>query len=353
VRPTPRECVYDTYGRFAAERHAIFVRRQRGEEGPWTEDRILRRFKFCNTFRAADRVTQYLIREVIYGPAGEDLPAEDVVLRVVLFRLFSRESTWDAIEAASGGRLMLATFDEEALGDALEDLKRERAIYTSAFILAAPHGFGHQAKHRNHLALVASMMRGGLAVQLANARSLRDIYEALVGYPAIGPFLGYQIAVDLNYTEHFDFSENDFVMPGPGALRGLHNVFSDPGDRSPAQLILEMVDRQEDEFARLGLEFGGLFGRPLHAIDCQSLFCETDKYSREAFPELKSNRARIKQEFRPTATPLPLAFPPKWGLDGHADLADRGSSQPARHVGTVQEIDDVAPVAMPLFAASV
>ena len=41
-----------------------------------------------------------------------------------------------------------------------------------------------------------------------------------------------------------------------------------------------MVDQQEAEFQRLDLPYSGLFGQPLHAVDCQGLFCETDKYCR-------------------------------------------------------------------------
>ena len=33
----------------------------------------------------------------------------------------------------------------------------------------------------------------------------------------IGPFMGYQLAIDLNYSEHLEFSEDEFTMPGPGA----------------------------------------------------------------------------------------------------------------------------------------
>lgn len=317
MQPVVRPEVYDAYWSFAAERHAIFLRRTRGAPGPWTEDSILRRFKFCNTYRAADRVSLYLIRDVIYGERGRDLEPEDVFLRVVLFRLFSKESTWEALEKATGG-VRRDTLDVEYLGDLLEGLRAVQPIYTAAFILAAPSVFGHQAKHRNHLALVADMFRPrGLGARLARACSLRQVFEALVEYPMIGPFLGYQIAVDLNYTEHLTFGENDFTVPGPGAIRGLRKVFRDPGDHTPHQLIMGMVNRQEEEFARLGIDFPGLFGRPLHAIDCQGLFCETDKLSRERFPHLKSDRVRIKQEYRPTLAPLTLFFPPKWGINDH------------------------------------
>lgn len=320
--PVVRPEVHDSYWRFAARRHEIFLKRFESDPDPWGEDEILRRYKFCNTYRAADRVSQYLIREVIYGGAADDLAPEDIFMRIVLFRLFSKEATWDALEEATGG-VRRKTLDVEALGDLLEDLRTRGPIYTAAFILAAPSSYGHRAKHRNHLALVADMFRkGGLGADLGRAQSLGEVFEALTAYPMIGPFLGYQIAIDLNYSAELDFDENEFTMPGPGALRGIEKVFLDPAGHSPQDLIMRMVERQEEEFTRLDLEFDGLFDRPLKAIDCQGLFCETDKYSRVAFPHLKSNRVRIKQEFAPSSSRLELFFPPKWEINENVAAAE-------------------------------
>ena len=310
-----RPQVNDAYWRFAAQRHRIFEDRLRGILGPWSRDEILGTFKFCNAYRALDRVSQYLIREVIYGENARELSAEDTFMRIVLFRLFSKEATWEEIETVSGG-LKCSSLDIGLLGDALAKLQSRQPIYTSAFILAAPSGFGYAAKHRNHLALVSQMFKmGGLGSALGKASSLEEVYEALVAYPMIGPFLGYQIAIDLNYSDRLDFDENEFTVPGPGALRGIAKVFSDPGSSNSQELIMRMVERQEEEFERLDLDFGGLLGRPLKAIDCQNLFCEIDKYSREAFPELKSNRSRIKSRFVVSGPLLPLHLPPKWGLN--------------------------------------
>lgn len=322
MRFSVRQEVYDTYWEFAAERQRIFHRRAREESAPWTDDDILRRFKFCNTYRASDRISQYLIARVIYGPEGRDLPAEDVFLRVVLFRLFSRENTWEALEQATGG-VRRDTLDVDLLGDLLDRRRGKEAIYTAAFILCAHDAYGHRVKHRNHLALVANMFRpGALGAQLARAATLEDVYAALCRWPMIGPFMGYQLAIDLNYTDHLDFSEDDFTVPGPGAVRGLRKVFSDFSGHTPAELIMAMVDRQDEEFARLRLPWQDLFGRRLHAIDCQGLFCETDKYAREAFPALRSNRTRIKQGFAPSGEPLPLLYPPKWGIGNRLDATD-------------------------------
>jgi hypothetical protein len=315
MQPTPRRRVFDAYWHFAAERQRIFQLRFKDPTGPWTADPILRRFKFCNTFRASDRISQYLISHVIYDPDARDLPAEDVFLRIVLFRLFSKESTWEALENATGG-VRRDTLDADRLGNLLDQLRRDTPIYTAAFILCAHDAYGHRIKHRNHLELVQRMFApGALGADLASASSLQDVYEALRRWPMIGAFMGYQLAIDLNYSDHLAFDENDFTVPGPGAVRGLHKVFEDFGDRTPQQLIMHMVETQDEHFDRLGLRWAGLFGRPLHAIDCQGLFCETDKYARVAFPELKSNRARIKQEYREPKPPLVPFYPPKWELN--------------------------------------
>lgn len=321
MQPTPRRPVFDAYWRFAAERQRIFEARLEDSGGPWTDDPILARYKFCNSFRASDRISQYLISQVIYDPAAGDLAPEDVFLRIVLFRLFSKESTWEALEDATGG-VRRETLDTERLGDLLDELRREQPIYTAAFILCAHDAYGHRAKHRNHLELVRRMFApGALGAQVAQAGRLEDVYDALRQWPMIGAFMGYQLAVDLNYSDHLSFDENDFTVPGPGAVRGLQKVFSDFGDRTPRQLIMDMVARQDEHFERLGLPWAGLFGRPLHAIDCQGLFCETDKYARVAFPELASNRVRIKQEFRDPKARIDLFYPPKWQINDRIPAA--------------------------------
>ncbi|MEO8686056.1 MAG: nucleotide kinase domain-containing protein [Devosia sp.] len=64
--------VYETYWRFAAERQRIFFKRLNGGVYPWSEDPILNEYKFTNVYRAADRVSQYLIKNVIYD--GDQSP---------------------------------------------------------------------------------------------------------------------------------------------------------------------------------------------------------------------------------------------------------------------------------------
>lgn len=307
-----REEVYRAYWQFAAERQRIFLRRAAGEPGPWTDDAILREYKFCNSYRASDRVSQFLIRDVIYRG---DFSAEDTLLRIVLFRLFSKIETWVALEREFGP-ITRATLDGEHLGRALDRLQANGPIYTSAFILCANKAFGHDRKHRNHIELVRTMFRrDALPVAVARATSLADVYQTLLAFPLLGPFMAYQLAIDINYSPLADFSENQFTVPGPGAERGIRKVFPGSRRRDMAPIINWMTENQEAEAARVGVSLPSLFGRRLYAIDCQNLFCELDKYARVAFPELTSNRQRIKSLFRPAGALPELFYPPKWGLN--------------------------------------
>lgn len=311
--PSP---IFDTYWRFASERQAVFLRRFKNESPPWTVDHIIRDYKFTNVYRAADRVSQYLIREVIYSTSASPAP-QDTFFRIILFKLFNKIETWELLKREFGEPSVkdfrFQDYDR-VLTKALEAGKR---VYSAAYIM--PSGvtsFGNSKKHRNHLLLLDKMVREDLAQRVCDARSMRDVFTALLSYPTIGPFLAYQLAIDINYSPLTDFSENSFVVPGPGALSGIKKCFLSLGGLTEADIIRLMVDIQKQEFARLSLSFQNLFGRQLHLIDCQNLFCEVDKYSRVAHPTYlgSSNRTRIKQMFRASEQRLNLFFPPKWGI---------------------------------------
>lgn len=313
--PVPRQRIYDLYWYFASERQRAFERRVAGMPWPWTDDRIIRTFKFCNVFRAADRVSQYMIRHVCYH--DEPCSPEDRLFQIVAFRMFSKIETWRSVRGFLGRYPTLEDLEDASFLKALEHAKNQNGgLYTGAFILCATDAYGQGSKHRNHIQLFRHMfLLGALGERLLEAESLHKVYELLHDYPLMGDFMSYQTAIDLNYSNLINFSENEFTQAGPGALRGISKVFCSLGDYTPAEVIGWMVERQEEELTRLGLPFHGLWGRSLHAIDCQGLFCETDKYCREAAPELTSARKRIKARFNASPEPVRLFFPPKWGIN--------------------------------------
>ncbi|MDA8163052.1 MAG: putative DNA base hypermodification protein [Desulfobacteraceae bacterium] len=313
--PTKTTPVFDTYWEFAAKRQAIFFNRLLRNDEPLTDDPILRIYKFTNAYRASDRVSQYLIRNVIYK--GEQSHKE-VFFRIILFKTFNKIETWQLLK----DKIREITFKDydfvkydRILSEALEN---QRSIYSAAYIMpSGSRSFGYTNKHRNHLKLFEKMMRDNLPEQICEAKSMQQVFELLRQYPMIGDFLAYQYTIDINYSELTNFSEMSFVVPGPGAKDGIRKCFSDYGGLSEIDLIKCMADRQDQEFSRLGIQFQRLWGRPLQLIDCQNLFCEVDKYARIKHPEFKglTGRTRIKQKFRINPTPINYWYPPKWGIN--------------------------------------
>ena len=315
--PIKTSAAFDTYWRFAAERQLVYFKRLKDQTGPWTDDPIIGVHKFTNAYRAADRVSQFLIRDVIYRDDLKTQP-EEVFFRLMLFKLFNKIETWKLLESQLGeisyGRYSFEKYDA-ILSKAMAEKKR---IYSAAYIMP-PGGtaFGHKTKHQNHLRLLEMMMKDGLPKKLGGLKRMQPGFELLRSYPTIGDFLAYQFVTDVNYSEITDFSEMDFVVPGPGARDGIKKCFVDNAGLNEAEIIRLMADNQEKEFERLGLNFEKLYGRRLQLIDCQNLFCEVDKYCRVAHPEIVglSGRTRIKQKYTPTVDPLVPWFPPKWGIN--------------------------------------
>lgn len=308
--------VYDSYWKFAAERQNIFFNRYRKATSSWTEDSILKKYKFTNTYRASDRVSQYLIKNVIY--TDNNYTPEDQFFRIILFKLFNKISTWEYIENCVG-EIKYEDYKFEMYDTILtKALSEKKTIYSAAYIMPSGNNiFGYKKKHQNNLKLLEKMMNDKVPKKIASLRSMKELYELLLSYPTIGKFLAFQYCIDINYSDICDFSEMSFVIAGPGAKNGIRKCFEETYGWSDEDIIKYMALRQEEEFSRLGLEFKSLWGRPLQLIDCQNIFCETDKYARVAFPEIKGavEKKRIKQLFVPNNKPIEYFYPPKWGIN--------------------------------------
>lgn len=325
-----RSQLFTEYWRFAAERQRIYHRRVRGDAAPWTTDPILRTAKFTNAYRASDRTSQYLIANVIYR---EGLQEEDVILRILLFKLFNKIETWELLRDRIGD-IRYRTFSSRRISQVLQEhIDANKRIYSAAYILPpAATVLNAKRKHETHLALIDQMLDDGFVGKAHLCKTLQDLYNLVRGYPMFGPFLAFQMATDIAYTESTNLNEDGFVVAGPGALRGIRKCFTSLGGLSAAQLILLLTERQDVLLEEAGAAFDDLWGRALKPIDCQNLFCEFDKYCRVAFPTYNrpAEPTRIKQRFRCSGMlPRPW-FPPKWGINERIDgtAQDWGYSKP-------------------------
>lgn len=308
-----RQEIYDLYWYFAYERQNIFLKKLEGKPYPWTDDPILKEYKFCNSYRVNDRVSQYLLKNIIYN--GKTYTDEDMLFRIVLFKIFNLESTWELLNNHFGD-IKLKTFDQLAYSKVLTTAHDNGIkIYNDAYISCANKAFGYDKKHDNHLALLNKMfIIDRMQDKILKCKTMKEAFDILKSYPLIGSFLAYQLITDINYSNITSFTESEFTVAGPGSIRGINKCFESIGNMTYEDIIFYMYNHQTEEFKRLNLDFKRIGNRPLELIDCQNIFCELDKYLRVKVPSLKSNRVKIKKHYKPKSERIDYKYPPKWNI---------------------------------------
>jgi len=162
----------DRYCYWQTERELI---RQRKEvykmPSPWTDDPILREFKFCQVFREEDRNTRWF-REHIRKPM-ENNP--DVFMATVIFRWFNHIDT---------GRTLI---EHNLLKDwnrkkAIKEITKQPQWITGAYIIKTPNGMdkvtgvaeciSHMWKDREYL-----------VNEIQQTKSLENVWTLLRDYP--------------------------------------------------------------------------------------------------------------------------------------------------------------------------
>ncbi len=309
--------VFKYYFYFIQERMNIFWNKYDSNKQPWTNDVILKENKFTNVYRASDRISQYLIKNVIYGNL-DGYDERDVLFRILIFKIFNKIETWEFLESKVGS-ISIKNFDLSQVNNLLSERMSQTPIYNNAYMMTGTHSKYNYLtfKHEKWLQMVQNeIVKEKTLEKIISAKSLEKVYQLLRDRSFIGDFLAYQYAIDLNYSPVIDFSEDTFVKAGIGSIRGIKKCFYPLGKSSFEDAIKYTHDNFEKYQQKYGFtEFKNLFGRQPTLIDIQNCFCETDKYLRAKMPELMIDNKRIKQKYKPTKKPIELFLPPKWGLN--------------------------------------
>ena len=308
IKNLDKSICYDDYWRFSFARHSRFIAKKGACLTP-QPDQILDQYKFTNCYRALDRVSQYLIKNITNKTTHSK---EDVFFRIILFKLFNKISTWESLEAKIGG-IRASTFEVSKYAQALSEIKSEgNKIYSAAYIMPSGTQYGSKTKHINNLIMLGEMLSKGVPESVWGADTLEQVYKIFLGIPSLGKFLALQLSIDCAYSSFSIAEESHFVVAGPGAERGIIKCFPKAKPSDYFDIINYMQENQDFEFRRLGLDFQYLKNRKLQLIDCQNIFCELDKYLRVKRPEFNKGTKRIKQHYRPNHKEIIFELPRKW-----------------------------------------
>ena len=276
---------------YARERYSILLARRAGQPQPWTKDKILQQYRFCNIFREDDTTTEW-IRKNIRKPLKHD-PL--VVIAMCACRFFNRISTLERLAPM----MLQVGWDEDRARMQVEEM--EPPIVTSAYMLKTPAG---KTKFEGIAEILAPIKRDNkaLAKKINEGKTLRNAWERLREYPYMGNFMAYEVVTDLRHTRLLGSAPdiNTWASAGPGAARGLSRVvygeldhFNYHSDND--QLVLNEGMQLILRVALGNNEYWSFHWPHWEMRDVEHTLCEFDKYERARLGE-----GRPKQIFRST-----------------------------------------------------
>lgn len=265
--------------RFVNERENIRIRKASGHPGPWTEDRILKKYRFCNIRRRDDRVSQWLLTNYYpYTAKGADAWFPALVARYINW-----PPTLKLLLEAGVGLANGEVWNPYAFESVIAQLKFAREkVYTGAYMIYPGSSFGNTVVANKEQFLTRKVFAGALDNSLLISSAIENrsielaVSELAKGY-GVSTFMAGQAVADLTYLPVLDQAKDllTYAPRGPGSMRGLNRLYG---------YDLKTV-WANDEFCRALINIRNnicdqleLSDLTLH--DCQNIMCEFDKYER-------------------------------------------------------------------------
>jgi hypothetical protein len=290
---------------FIYDRHLIWHKRNiQRLPAPWTDDTILGKYKFCNVYRELDRGSQYIIRKVL---SKTELSSEVKLFNTYVFRIFNLDQLFDGLLFED--ILDPKTFDfkkEEARLDAHK--AAGKVMYNDAYTITQTVWNKEYGKKGKHIQVLLAMQWLSEHVsevldQIRSRATPEGVIETLREIPMVGPFLAGQIMLDLGYCGITRFTNNDWIIVGPGAEAGLEILFN-RYEKIPGKELVALVEKlysvQWHWFEELRLQKGKEWLKialnnhtypNLPRMDIQNSLCEFRKYH-------NINRSLKEDDFR-------------------------------------------------------
>lgn len=261
------------------EREAVRIKKDRGDAPPWTDDPIIGKYRFCNVRREDDRVTVW-VRNNIRAPYA-DHPHLWFMLAIArwvnwpetLAELIAEPGAWPTDERV---------FAPLNLSKALANrAARGEKVFTGAYTINAPSTKG--ASKIDYVAMTVlgkpweqRELLGDVFGGRLGPLSLSRAHTYLSKYQGWGPFMTYQVAVDMRFTRYLRDAADikTWAAAGPGTIRGLNRIagrrIDCNLDQARALAEMRVLFRTIREETGVDMDFS----------DVPNILCETDKYLR-------------------------------------------------------------------------
>jgi hypothetical protein len=235
------------------ERQNIHRRREAGEPPPWTDDPILRDYRFCNVIREDDAVTRHIAR-TWREPHADD---PSLFYAMAVARFVNWPETLDEIgypvprNRDHFKRVLSAR------------MVRGETTFGPAYVI--PNGGSTKAKI-DYIAddVLDRLWRARAHMSPQPGTTLATYCARLMDFKGVGSFMAGQIIADLKYVEPLRSAPDwkSFVISGPGSKNGLNRIMGRPVDalwtESAWQAAFRRLEAEiRPELLRIGLALPG------------------------------------------------------------------------------------------------
>ena len=279
---------------FIWEREVIRIVRDREDPPPYTNDPVLRKYKFTNIRRRDDRVSRWVMEHVIERNAHRD----DLWFILLIVRLINWPPTLQHLIDEGVLFRPAAEFDAAWFSAALEAFKgRSSKVYSGAYMVYPtkmdPGGVKSLAIAR-HIITPALALHERIAETLdADEPRIADFVAALSSSFGISTFMAGQVAADLTYCHQLGSAQDLFTYApiGPGSSRGLNYLLNRAPNAGWTQEAFNHELMRVRDAVLWQLEINDL---TLH--DVQNCLCEFSKYCRTVLGEGKPKTTYQREE---------------------------------------------------------
>lgn len=252
--------------RLIFERQEIWYKRfVLKQPSPWTDDPILRNYKFTNAYRELDRASQFVIENIF---SQNDISIIDLIWRIIIFRFFNQPDTFKHSKYA----VDLPSYKEFDSDKMLEQVITYREKVDNPFHTAFLMNIAFVKKPKDwsgrglfkdwaYVKIVFEAVHKAvpkIAIALKKAKTPRDICQELEKLPAVSGFTSHEFYIDFCYAARYwvkpimQFTENDYTNVGPGASLGLRLIFPSMRPKEQLEGIFLLKSLAKDMLLELG-----------------------------------------------------------------------------------------------------
>jgi len=270
---------------FMNERHAIYLRRLRGDDWPWTYDEVLQAYKFTNVYRELDAGTVWCDNNIRKPYRSHP----ELFFNLAAYRRYN----WVYTARELG---FIEEYDPEYYTDRM--LKRQargEKIFTGAHMICGTIRDKDGSIPRSKVVQLFKISFSDLwekrrEIEPHQGETLEKAFNRFMDakIPGFGAFVCYEVITDLRWTRYLGTADDimTWANPGPGAKRGVQRLLGFNVHKPTAE---DRAKYPKGDLAYIEIMNDLLLKSPhyleewmdaLEMRDIEHTLCEWDKYER-------------------------------------------------------------------------